>query len=144
MRKNLNDSNNSCTNWYFYLCYKIYEHYLRKGDSIPVFYSFLASTTLIGFNILTLFSIIDVWLPFTDSLYRTHKYAVHSVLIVVAIFNYLFLYRQERYVEVFQKMEEKNVSIKYGGRYVLGYILFTVITLVITAVISKYRNLGHL
>jgi len=127
--------------WYYYLNYKIYKFYVRKRESMPSLFSFLGSVALLFFNIFTILAIVDFFYPF---LLLGNKYYVLVLMGMLAIFNYLVLYRGEYYKEVFEDFDRTSDRYKHWNKYVSIYIISSIFLFLVVLLIADYRFDGHL
>src|SRR5690349_5178021 len=108
--------------WYNYLNYRIYNYYRRK-DSMPVFFSFLATTTLVTLNI---FSIGGLAGFLFESVHRlivsVNKYWMLVLYASIALTNYLVLYRGN-YEDIFTSIDRNRDLYRRWDRSITLYII---------------------
>ena len=112
-------------NWYYYMQYRIYKFYQRYKGSEPVWMSFLAPTTLLTLNILTLYIIIDLFKPIKIS---EERYEVYILMAIVSLFHYLFLYRNKKHIDVFRHFDRNRELYR---KWDLSTILYIVLSIVV-------------
>lgn len=126
--------------WYYYLNYRIYRFYKRKRDSMPVFFSYAATTLLMFINIFILLAVVNFFIPFFQ---LGNKYYTIVLLALLAIFNYLVLYRGKYYQEVFSYFEKHKSRYESWEKSVPIYIISSILLLLIILAIADYRHDGH-
>ena len=127
--------------WYYYLNYLIYKFYQRKEDSMPVLFSFLGTLLLLFINIFSILLIVDFFKPFLS---LGNKYYVLVPMLVLATFNYAVLYKGNNYISIFDAFDNSNDKYKSWNKYVLIYIIGSVLLMLIVLGIADYRHNGHL
>lgn len=127
--------------WYYYLNYRIYKYYKRKKDNIPVFTAFLISIVLLYMNIFSILSIIDFLKPF---LFLSNKLHVLTLMLILAILNYLVLYKGKYYTEVFNKFDNESEKYKIWNNSVVIYIIASIFLMLIVLGVADYRHDGSL
>jgi Ca2+/H+ antiporter len=128
-------------NWYHYLSYRIYCFYRRKRDSTPQLFSFLATVVLIGTNILSIKILLSFIFPL---LKQTSKYYVLGLFAFLSLLNYLFLYRNKYYEEVFDDFDRHGEKYSHWNRSVSWYIVLSIAFMLGVLVLADLRNHGHL
>lgn len=128
-------------NWYYYLNFKVYQFY-KKRDNIPGFYSFLVTTALLLFNVMSILAIIGFFLP---SFMRVmNKQNVLLMASFIGLLNYLLLYRGGSYKEVFNDFEICSADFKNWDLLVKLYLILSGCLFLGVLVIADIRNHGHL
>jgi len=127
--------------WYYYINYSIYKFYKKRKDSMPVLFSFLGTLLLVFMNIFSVLSIIDLFSPF---LLQINKYFVLLLMFIIALFNYLILYKGNYYIDVFDDFDNSNDKYKSWNKYVSIYIIGSVAFMLVVLGIENYRHNGHL
>lgn len=126
--------------WYYYLAYKIYVFY-RKRNDMPVFYSFAVTTTLVSLNLICAAGIVDILLiPIFNA---NSKYYCLMLMILVAIINYLILFRKRVCKEIFNYLDRSSASYCRWDRSVRLYVVFSVAFLLVTLIAADLRNHGY-
>ena len=125
--------------WFKYLNFVIYQYYERKGDSMPYLFSFLASTMLVYFNILSLYGIVSFFIP---ALTTVDKFFVLCFMLLLMLVNYLLLYKNNYYKEVFYDFQKHSERYTAWNRSVRIYIISSIIFLLIVLVIADYSHEG--
>lgn len=126
--------------WYFYLNYRIYRFYERKRDSMPAWFSFLATTLLVFINIFIVLAIVNFFMPFFQ---LGNKYYTIIVMAFLALLNYLILYRGKYYEEVFGDFEKYESRYESWKKSVPIYIISSIVLLLVVLAIADYRHDGH-
>ena len=129
-------------NWYYYLNYKIYKYYKSKRDSTPVFYAFAVTVTLACLNLLTIifaYSFID----------QSIKKQINRVLgiytmVALALVNYLLLYRNKKYEDVFNDFAISSFDYKSWDLSVKIYIGVSIALCLIVLIIADMINQGKI
>lgn len=129
--------------WYYYLNYRIYSFYRRKRESIPAFFSFLATTTLAMINIQTVLGLYNFYHQFLNK-HTNYKWWVLGMICSLSLLNYLILYRNKYYEEVFDDFDKNGEKYKGWNLSVRLYIIFSVIALLIMLVFADLRNHGKI
>ena len=126
--------------WYFYLNYRIYKFYDRKGEMMPAYFSFLATTALMFINIFILLAAVNFFIPFFK---LGNKYYTIALMVVLAFLNYLILYRGKYYEEVFSDFDRAQEKYKSWKKSVPIYIISSILLLLVVLAIADYRHDGH-
>jgi len=108
---------------------------------MPVLFSFLGTLLLVFMNIFSVLSIIDLFSPF---LLQINKYFVLLLMFIIALFNYLILYKGNYYIDVFDDFDNSNDKYKSWNKYVSIYIIGSVAFMLVVLGIENYRHNGHL
>jgi hypothetical protein len=126
--------------WYYYLNYRIYRFYEHKNEDIPASYSFLVTTLLMTIN---LSSILYLAIIFQGEL-RIYLYKYISVIIlgIVGICNFLILYRNSHYKELFNEFELFEEHYKHWNLSVKVYIILSVVFFVGVLFVADLQNQG--
>ncbi|MGB5979294.1 MAG: hypothetical protein WBG62_17910 [Cyclobacteriaceae bacterium] len=127
--------------WYFYLNYRIYKFYQQKNESIPGFYSFAATVVLVSFNI---FSSVGVLGFIFDAVYNLivsiTKYSVIALYIIIASINYIILYKEGYYKQMFLFFEKNEEKYERWRKSILVYIISTIVFTLIVLAIADFRH----
>lgn len=126
--------------WYYYLNYRIFKFYERKRNSMPAWFSFLASTTLTSINFISLIGIAGFMYPFLNNINKIHALILMAIC---ALLNYLVLYRGKYYVEVFDDFEKYESRYNSWEKSVPIYIISSIVLFFIVLAIADYRHDGH-
>lgn len=124
-------------NWYYYLNYRIYKFYQRKKDSTPVLASFFACIMLLGINISTMLIFINF---FKSLLYFESKYNALPLMLLLALLNYLLLYRKKKHIDVFHHFDRNRELYRKWDLSVTLYIIGTVAFMLVVLIIADIRN----
>lgn len=127
--------------WYFYLSYRIFSFYRRKRDSMPQLFSFLATVVLIGTNILSTKALLSFIFPL---LKQSSKYYVLGLFAFLSILNYLLLYRNKYYEEVFDDFDKQGENYKGWNLSVKLYIILSIAFMLGTLALADLRNHGRI
>lgn len=115
---------------YLTFCSVIYHFYVRKKDNIPVFYVFLASSTVLTANILGIYDIVRYFvlpnLPFS-------KTFAFIILASTCLLNYLTFIHSGKYKQIYPSKQQ--------GFYSVLYIVLSFGLVIWTANIHRARNL---
>ncbi len=125
--------------WYFYLNFRIYRYYDKKMERMPALYSFMGTLFLLTFNIFCIVGLIGFIYPTSI----INKYTTLGLGLIVALLNYLFLYRGEYYKEVFSDFEKYESRYESWKKSVPIYIISSIALLLIVLAIADYRHDGH-
>lgn len=128
-------------NWYYYLNYSIYKFYQNKKESMPALFSFLGTILFVFMNVFSILSIVDLYQPF---LIAGNKYYVLLFMVILAIFNYFCLYKKKKHIIIFNEFDGFKDKFRNWNKYVLIYIISSVLFMLITLGIENYRYNGHL
>ena len=131
--------------WYFYLNYRIYKFYDKRRDSIPGFFSFSATMVLVSLNIFSIIGILGfIFNGVYDFIIFLTKYSILVLFVLIGLLNYLILYRNKHYEEVFSAFD--RMSDRYEGwkKSVPIYIIGSIVLLLVVLAIADYRYDGHL
>lgn len=128
--------------WYFYLNYRIYSFYRRKKDSMPQLFSFLATVTLVGINILSIDTLISFFFPLVKNVVT--KYHAIGLFAFLSVLNFLFLYRNKYYEEVFDDFDKQGENYKGWNLSVKLYIILSIVFLLCTLALADLRNHGRI
>ena len=128
--------------WYFYLNYYIYRFYKKYGDQIPVFSAGGATTLLVCLNIFTVYAayglITDFWV--VTEFGRHHKFKMVTFMAFFGLINYLLLYRNRKYVDIFDDFKTKKELYKKWDKLSLLYIVLSVALLLTVLIVADWRN----
>ena len=127
-------------NWYYFLNYRIYKFYLRKKESMPAFFSFMATITLLNLNFLSVFGLLSFFYPSMKSI---NKFYALIFMVILGVINYLVLYRRKYYIEVFDDFDREREDYKKWDKSVTIYIIASILFVLITLAIADYRHDGH-
>ena len=127
--------------WYYYLNYRIYKFYQKKKDSMPVLYSFLGTLLLLFMNIFSILLIVDFFKSFLS---LGNKYCILVPMLILSVFNYFVLYQGGNYKSIFESFDSSKDKYRSWNKYVIIYIIGTVILMLIVLGIADYRHNGHL
>ena len=127
--------------WYFYLNYRIYNFY-QKRDDIPVFYAFLVTSTLATLNLITFVGMTGFFLPFFKQLTNVKLVLISYALI--ALINYLIVYKKSFYEEVFNEFDRQPLKLKSWDKSVKLYIGTSIGLLLLVLIIADMKNQGYL
>jgi uncharacterized membrane protein YhfC len=134
--------NNKIMYWYYYLNYKIYRFYRRKKDSTPAAMAILAVTTLFFLNIFLVGSIVDLVYPFVKKIEMIKTTAI-GLGIICFIINYLLLYRNKYYEEIFDYFDKYESKYKKWDLSVLLYIVLSILFALGNLVFEDGKNNGY-
>ncbi|PWG77957.1 hypothetical protein DDR33_24815 [Pararcticibacter amylolyticus] len=130
--------------WYYYLNFRVYKFYQKKKDSIPVFYAFLVTSTLLCLNVFILLGGLGLFMPLFQQLVNLK--VMLTTYALIGFLNYLFLYRAHLYEEVFGEFEHD--AVRYNMRSwdisVKLYIIVSISLFLLLLVIADLKNHGHL
>ncbi len=130
--------------WYHYLNYRIYSYYRRK-DTMPVFFAFLVTTTLVTLNI---FSVGGLGGFLFESLHRfilsLSKYWMLGLYTLIALINYIVLYRANYYENVFASIDRNRDNYRRWDKSITVYIIISVLLLLCVLVMADLRNHGRI
>jgi hypothetical protein len=129
-------------NLYFYLNYKVYKYYLKKRDSTPVAYSFMVPVMLVYFNLFSIFTVTSFF--FKDIKAFATKLNVLLVFTLLSIINYLLLYKNKRYEDVFNDFDILPIDYKVWNFRVKAYIISSVVIMLIILVVADQINQGNI
>lgn len=131
--------------WYYYLNYRIYSFYRRKRESIPAFFSFSATMVLLSMNIFSVVGTLGFFLrPIHDLIFSLTKYSAIYLYLAIGLFNYLILYRNKYYEEVFDDFDKHGEKYKVWNLSVKLYIILSVVALLGMLVFADLRNHGKI
>ena len=131
--------------WYFYLNYRIYSYYNRKRDSMPALFSFLGTMVWASINIFSILGTSGFFISSVHELiFKASKYSVLILYAVIGSFNYLFLYRNKYYEEVFEDLDKHGEKYKHWNLSVKLYIILSIVFMLGTLAIADLRNHGRI
>jgi hypothetical protein len=115
-----------------------------KKDSLPVFYAFLVTSTLLCLNVFILFGGVGLFIPLVRQLVNVK--VVLTTYALISFLNYLILYRALLYKEVFEEFEHEIVryNMKNWDMSVKLYIIISISLFLLLLVIADLKNHGHL
>jgi hypothetical protein len=125
-------------NAFYYLNYFIYRFYERR-DSDPFIYSLNGSSLLVLLNLLTLYYGVTYFYLKQEA--RLGLFVVIILLVIVTV-NYLVLYRNNRYEEIFAKIRLEDKST-YQTLCLL-YIVISILSCLFVILLVKYLKYGTL
>lgn len=124
-------------NWYYYLNYRIYKFYQRKKEDMPAFFSFWACTVLLTINISTILIIVNFFKPLS---YFDSKYNALPLMFLLALLNYLLLYRKKKHVDIFHHFDRNRELYRKWDLSVTLYIVGTIVFMLVILIIADIRN----
>lgn len=131
--------------WYFYLNYRIYRFYERKKEGIPGFFSFSATMVLVSLNIFSIIGLGGFFLSSVhDLIVSLNKYSIIVLYAGIGMFNYLTLYKNKYYEEIFNDFDKNTEKYKPWNLSVKLYIVLSITLLLVTLVIADLRNHGRI
>jgi Ca2+/Na+ antiporter len=131
--------------WYFYLNYRIYKFYERKRDSTPAFFSFSATMVLVSLNIFSIIGATGFFInPVHDLILKATKYSILILYAAIGLFNYLTLYKNKYYEEVFDDFDKQGENYKGWNLSVKLYIILSIVFLLGTLALADLRNHGRI
>lgn len=107
---------------------------------MPQLFSFLGASLLVYLNI---FSVVGVFGFFYPIYKNTNKFYALLLMLIIAFLNYILLYRNKYYEEVFTSFDKSKGKYKRWDKTVPIYIIGSVVLLLIVLAISDYRYDGH-
>lgn len=125
-------------NLYYYFNYFIYRYYDKKRDDIPQVYSFVISISLISINIILSICFLGVFEPRLMVLLSEVK--IICGFIALSGFNYMTLYRNGMYKQVFADFKKNDNLYGSWKKLVMGFIIFTVLYLIIFLIIINIHG----
>lgn len=128
-------------NAFYILNYVIYTFYLRKKDSVPVSASFFLPILFLYFNSFSLIYWAGIIFNFNPPF--TKEYAI-AFFIMLATLSYLVLYHKSRYKSIFEYFDKQALKNKKYNRYVLVYIVATILLFLSTLIAADMRFDRHL
>lgn len=128
-------------NAFYFLNYVIYAYYVRKRDSVPLSASFFLPVLFLYFNIFSIIYWLSILFNFQPPF--TMGYAI-SFFIALSILSYFILYHKYRYKEIFASFEERKNAMQRYRKYVLVYIIGSIILFLLTLITADIRFDGHL
>jgi len=108
---------------------------------MPVLYSFLGTLLLLFMNIFSILLIVDFFKSFLS---LGNKYCILVPMLILSVFNYFVLYQGGNYISIFESFDSSKDKYKSWNKYVIIYIIGTVILMLIVLGIADYRHNGHL
>lgn len=108
---------------------------------MPVFFSFLATTLLLTINIESIAGSIHLLNPYLPD---NSKYYALLLMIVIAIINYLVLYRNNYHEVVFNDFDLHREKYKKWDLSIKVYIIVSILILLVTLVLADLKNHGRL
>ena len=108
---------------------------------MPYMYSFGATLMLLYMNIFSVIMTTNFFKPF---FHLANKLYVLILMLLLAVFNYLVLYRGRYYTEVFDRFDNESERYKSWNKYVPIYIIVSVLFMLIVLEIADYQHDGHL
>jgi hypothetical protein len=130
-------------NWYYYLNYRIYSFYRRKKENIPAFFSFLATTTLLMINIQSVIGVYNFFFKILNK-ETNYKWYVIGLIAGLSVLNYLVLYRNKYYEDVFDDFDKHEQKYTRWNSSVRIYIIMSVVILVGMLIFADLRNHGRI
>jgi putative copper export protein len=123
--------------WYYYLNYRIYKYYQKKRDSTPAIFSFFGSALLLFMNIFSSIMIVDYFKPIFHLL---SKFYIVVLMLILAAFNYLTLYRNKRFKEIFDGFDMNRQSYQKWDLSINIYFILTILLFLAVLIIADIRN----
>ncbi|RNC63847.1 hypothetical protein D7D25_14115 [Proteiniphilum sp. X52] len=124
-------------NWFYYLNYRIYKFYQRRKDSTPAIASFFACITLLFLNIFIILAMIDFLWPLS---YFDSKYNALLLMFLLALLNYLLLYRKKKHVDIFHHFDRNRELYRKWDLSTTLYIVGTIVFMLVILIIADIRN----
>lgn len=118
---------------FYYLNYFIYRFYERR-DPDPFIYSLNASPLLLVLNFMTFFYGINYFV--LDMQMSLNYYTIVVVLLILVGVNYFFLYRKNKYEDIFLDIKAKDNNIKQV--LCLSYIILTCLSSLAVILLIKF------
>lgn len=119
-----------------YLMFRIYSFYVDRGieRDIPFYYMSLAVTVLVGFNLYTIYFLLN-YLHFVGDIteYLPNKFYVLIPMAVLWSIIYFGIARPKRFLKY---DFEKTIR---GGFAVVGYMVLTALTFILVANLNRAR-----
>ena len=123
--------------WYYYLNYRVYKFYQRKKESIPVFTSFLLCSLFLHLNLLSVIGVIHF---FRYLFFLGNKLYILLMMLSLAAFNYIVLYRNRKYKDVFHHFDRNRDLYRKWDLSVKIYIWGTIFLMFVVLIIADIRN----
>ena len=92
--------------WLYYINYRAYEYYRKKGADFPEIYSHNFISTMIFFNITSIFNIFDIFITYN----KKYNYIIFIYFALIYLLNYLLVYRKEKYKIIFSHMQKLKIK----------------------------------
>lgn len=123
---------------FYYLNYFIYRFYERR-DSDPVIYVLNGSALIILLNLMTIFYALSYFLLKWE--FQLKYYIIIALFILIGC-NYLLLYKNGNYNEIFGEIEKNDNITKQI--FCLLYILISCISCISVVLLIKYMKFGSI
>lgn len=113
-----------------------------KGKEIvyPIFFLFIGTVVLLFMNIFSILTIINLFIPLFEF---GNKYFALMLMAILALFNYLVLYKGKYYEEVFADFDRMTEKYESWNRSVAVYIISSILLILIVLAIADYKYDGH-
>jgi hypothetical protein len=112
---------------------------------MPALFSFLGTMVLASFNIFSILGTCGFFISSVHELiFKASKYSVLILYAVIGSFNYLSLYRNKYYEEVFDDFDKNGEKYKHWNLSVKLYIILSIAFMLCTLAIADLRNHGHI
>ncbi|MEO8886664.1 MAG: hypothetical protein ABI367_11415 [Mucilaginibacter sp.] len=113
-----------------------------KRDNTPVFYAFLVTVVLFYLNLFTLVAGVSfIW---KDLKKLGTAFNVITVMCVLALLNYLILYKGKKYEDIFNEFEIDSLGYKDWDFSIKIYIIVSITLCLIALIIADRINQGKL
>lgn len=123
--------------WYYYLSYRIYRFYEKKGDSMPLLFSFFIVVFSVCINILSICGLLSFFSPLINYI---NKINALILIFVISGVNYFLIYRKNRVGEVYRKFSENERLYRKWDLSITFYFVFTILFFLSVMVASDIRN----
>ncbi len=117
--------------WWYFINYKIYKLYYKfyKNTFDPAVYSAAVSAVLIQLNILCISYLIYLWIGIKILF---HVATVIVIYTFVLLFNYFTIYKDKKYLQIFEDMEkweekEKKTTIFFNLYFFISAVVFVLL-----------------
>lgn len=120
----------------YYLMYRIYRYAIDRGIArdIPFFYVSLAVTVLVGYNLYTIYFLLNYLHLFKDiTEYIPNKFYILIPTFILWSIIYFGIARPKRFLKY------NFPQTKKGGFAVVGYMIFTALTFILVANLNRAR-----
>jgi hypothetical protein len=112
---------------------------------MPQLFSFLGTMVLASFNVFSILGTSGFFISSVhDLIFKASKYSILILYAVIGSFNYLSLYRNKYYEEVFNDFDKHGEKYKGWNFSVKLYIILSIAFMLGTLVMADLRNHGRI
>lgn len=124
-------------NWYYYLNYKLYKYYQKKGEDMPALFSYIITVLLLFMNIFSVIGLVALFYPTKPHINKMNAF---FLIILIALFNYTLIYRCNHYKEIFNRFDNDSMKYEAWNLFVKVYVILSVILLLVVLGMADYLN----